>query len=261
MPWAFDYWNFEVYTKTRFRYRYNETFNKFIEEVAESAASRTVRWEKGTSLWRAQRGCRVCVDGPYGKELWKDDIDGCGHPYKCKPFKAERMKPQPDKAKEGRVNPKGIPCLYLATHEDTAMSEIRPWHEARISLARLELTKDVVLVDFSQDWPGEDAGDEALRWSVIGEAFSCPVSSSDDVSDYAPTQILAEAFRQKSYDGIIYNSGLNRDGKNVALFDLSHADVKECFLYRLTDISYYFYKHNIDDEAEEASTLEGEQPE
>src|ERR1039458_6332974 len=36
------------------------------------------------------------------------------------------MKPKPEKAKEGRVNPKGIPCLHLATHEDTAMSEVRP---------------------------------------------------------------------------------------------------------------------------------------
>src|ERR1022692_4380812 len=50
---------------------------------------------------------------------------------------------------------------------------------------------------------------------------------------YAPTQILAEAFRQRWYDGIIYDSGLNKDGKNVALFNLTHADVKERFLYTL----------------------------
>lgn len=54
--------------------------------------------------------------------------------------------------------------------------------------------------------------------------------------DYAPTQNLAEAFRQRRYDGIFYNSELNKDGKNVALFSLSHADVKERSLYTLSDV-------------------------
>lgn len=34
---------------------------------------------------------------------------------------------------------KGIHCLYLATDEDTAMSEVRPWLKARISIARLPI--------------------------------------------------------------------------------------------------------------------------
>jgi RES domain-containing protein len=169
------------------------------------------------------------------------------------------MKPEPKKAKEGRVNPKGIPCLYLATHQDTAMSEVRPWYEARISLARFELTQAVVLVDCSQECPNDFTNKEAWNWYSIGEAFSCPVSSSDDLSDYAPTQILAEAFRQRWYNGIIYNSGLSKDGKNVALFTLSHADVKERFLYTLSDVSYFFFKHGTGEDAEEASALEGEQ--
>src|ERR1022692_3299177 len=100
---------------------------------------------------------------------------------------------------------------------------------------------------------------EARNWYSIGEAFSRPVSSSDDVSDYAPTQILAEAFRQRWYDGIIYDSGLNKDGKNVALFNLTHADVKERFLYTLYDVSYFFFKYGTGEQAEEASAIEGEQ--
>jgi RES domain-containing protein len=164
------------------------------------------------------------------------------------------MKPEPVKAKEGRVNPKGIPCLYLATHEDTAMSEVRPWHDARISLARFELTQAVELVDCSQDLPDDPTNEEARKWHWIGAAFSRPVTSSDDVSDYAPTQILAEAFRQRWYDGIIYNSGLDNDGKNVALFNLSHADVKERFLYT-SDVSYFFYKHDTGEHAEEAVSI------
>jgi RES domain-containing protein len=254
-----DYFVFDLYTRTHFRYRYDEEINHFIETVVESAASRTVTWGQGTSLWRAQRGCKVCVELHGRKELWKEDTDGCGHPFECRPFSVERMKPEPEKAKEGRVNPKGIPCIYLATHKDTAMSEVRPWHEARISLARFELTQAVVLVDCSQDCPDEPTNKEAWNWYFVGEAFSRPVSSADDVSDYAPTQILAEAFRQCWYDGIIYNSGLNTDGKNVALFNLSHADVKERFLYTLSDVAYSFHKQDTGEYAEEAAALDGEQ--
>jgi RES domain-containing protein len=165
------------------------------------------------------------------------------------------MKPWPEKAKEGRMNSKGIPCLYLATHEDTAMSEVRPWHEARISLARFELTKAVRLVDCSQGWTTDHDNKEVINWSSIGEAFSRPVSAADDVSDYAPTQVLAEAFRQRGYDGIIYNSGLNKDGKNVALFELSHADVKECFLYT-SDVICFFHKHGTGEHVEKPSALD-----
>ena len=66
------------------------------------------------------------------------------------------------------------------------------------------------------------------------------------------TQILAEAFRQRWYDGIIYNSELNTDGKNVALFNPANADVNERFLYTLSDVSYYFRRYEIDQDAEEA---------
>ena len=41
-----------------------------------------------------------------------------------------------------------------------------------------------------------------------------------------PTQILAEAFKQDRYDGILYNS-LLADGHNIALFDTAAADIGE----------------------------------
>jgi RES domain-containing protein len=238
-----DFLWFDLYTRTQFRYRYDQDVNDYIEDAVRCAASRTVRWHAGTALWRAQRGCRVCIELSGQEPLWREDPDSYGHPYKCEPFRAERMKPEPERAKEGRINPKGIPCLYLATHEDTAMSEIRPWHKARISLARFELTQDVVLVDCSQEFPSDTNDKEAVNWFYIGEAFSRPVNATDDVSDYAPTQILAEAFRQHQFDGIIYNSALNKDGNNVGLFNPSHADVKERFLYTLSDVSYFFFRH------------------
>jgi hypothetical protein len=67
-------------------------------------------------LWRAQLGdhCEeVEIDGELSSEQG--------------PLPLARMKPLAHSPHEGRVNPKGIPCLYLTTEKDTAMAEVRPW--------------------------------------------------------------------------------------------------------------------------------------
>jgi hypothetical protein len=50
----------------------------------------------------------------------------------------ERMKPLRDSAREGRINAKGIPCLYLSDDENTAMAETRPWIGLFASLAQFK---------------------------------------------------------------------------------------------------------------------------
>lgn len=59
------------------------------------------------------------------------------------------MKPLPHSAREGRVNPKGIPCLYLADDKDTAMAEIRPWVGSYISVGQFKTLRNLNLVDCS----------------------------------------------------------------------------------------------------------------
>jgi hypothetical protein len=60
-------------------------------------------------------------------------------------------------------------------------------------------------------------------WGDIGYPFSKPVAYDEPHLDYIPTQILSEAFRRYGYDGIIYKSLPDEDGKNIALFDLDSA--------------------------------------
>ncbi|MBV9156286.1 MAG: RES family NAD+ phosphorylase [Acidobacteriaceae bacterium] len=66
-------------------------------------------------------------------------------------FLPERMKPLRDSSSEGRVNPKGKACLYLATDSNTALAEVRPWRGAHISLGLFKVTRDCALIDFSMD--------------------------------------------------------------------------------------------------------------
>jgi RES domain-containing protein len=163
------------------------------------------------------------------------------------------MKPQVDKAKEGRANSKGIPALYVATERNTAIAEVRPWVGAMVSVARLRLNRQIVIVDctmdqgqlgaaileiadFSEPLPKTPRDLERYAWSDIDDAFARPVSGSDDVADYAPTQILAEAFRHEGYSGVAYRSSLG-DGLNIALFNLEDADVVRRSLVRVESVT------------------------
>lgn len=163
-------------------------------------------------------------------------------------YSPNRMKPLRDSAREGRANPKGIPCLYLATDKETAMSEVRPWIGSIISTGQFSTTRELKLMDFSVEHgkeqyyffsePSEEEKIQAV-WSHIDNAFSRPVTESDSTADYAPTQVIAELIKSKGYDGIVYKSALAQ-GHNIALFNLGHADVVNCTTYEVKSLSLMF---------------------
>lgn len=70
--------------------------------------------------------------------------------------------------------------------------------------------------------------------------FSEPFERGDDSLDYIPTQIVTETFKLNGFDGIAYESSYGEDGFNVALFDVSAANVISCNLYRINDVSVKF---------------------
>jgi hypothetical protein len=111
---------------------------RFLMAVVATIKRRRKILRKGARLYRAQRGYILKSDEEIGTEI--PDA-----------FMPERMRPLPDKASEGRVNRKDRPCLYLAEHKDTAMAEVRPWIGAYITLPVMEVVRDCVLVDCSED--------------------------------------------------------------------------------------------------------------
>ena len=176
------------------------------------------------------------------------------------PLPEERMKPLATRAFEGRVNPKGIPCLYCSTDMETAMTETRPWIGSYVSVAQFSVLGDLTVVDCTVDYTVELAElaatyrsyevsepppekRETAVWGRINEAFSEPVDRTDDTADYAPTQVLAETFRSGGYDGIIYGSNLGA-GKTVALFDLAAAKQIDVRLYRVEGVTPKYSRVN-----------------
>lgn len=159
------------------------------------------------------------------------------------------MKPLLGKALEGRLNPKGIPSLYLSTDKDTAMAEVRPWVGSLISIGQFRILKDHNVIDCSlkyehdgwtyyfEEPPPEVR--ERVVWSDIERAFSKPINQNDQSADYVPTQIIVELFKNKGLDGIYYKSALG-EGHNIVLFDLDAAEIINLSLYKAKMVSFKF---------------------
>jgi hypothetical protein len=124
---------------------------------------------------------------------------------------------------------------------------MRPWVGSYLSVGQLEVLRDLEVVNCTADdrrrkiyFAQPDATErERVNWMDIDDAFSTPVTVSDDLADYAPTQALAELFRQQGFDGIAYRSGFG-PGHDLALFDLDSTRLVNCQLYRVDSIKLKF---------------------
>jgi RES domain-containing protein len=210
------------------RYFWSEAAEEFLKTVALASRRRIKSIPTGSMFWRAQLGHRTDHDKNSGAKV-------------IKPHPEERMRPLSDQAIEGRVNPKGIPCLYFATSPEVAMTEVRPWIGSTISLAAFETTRDLKLVDCTEP-PSENPKDptESAVWAEINEAFAEPIVRSDTTGDYAATQILAEVFKGEGADGVVYKSAFLESGLNLALFDLECAKLLDTTLFKVENASFEF---------------------
>lgn len=228
--------DFDRSVRRELRYVRTATQEEFLASVISTRDARSVPMRAEYILWRAQLG-----------HDWREEAQGqetfevpAAHP-------PARMKPLPEKATDGRANPRGIACLYLATKKETAALEVRPLIGSYVSVGQFKVLRDIRLVNCSAErmsnldrwlretWTAEDI--EKAVWLDINEAFSEPVERGDSSLDYVPTQILAEAFKRHGFDGIAYKSSYGEDGFNVALFDVRAADLINCGLYRIKDVS------------------------
>ena len=241
-----DYGKFARAVRTRRRFIYPEEVSAFLQAVVDTGQSREATLMAGQMLWRAQVGYR---------EWQRQDAEG--HEWvEEAPFAPDRMTPLTLNTPEGRSNPRGIAYLYLASDRETAISEVRPWSGSFVSVAHFETKRDLRLVDFSKNhgkaggWSyligiPQDRWEkltpeeiEQAVWADIDNAFARPVGPDDPHVGYVPTQIIAELFRDKDFDGIAYKSSLSENGYNVALFDLDVTELKICRLFEIKGVKY-----------------------
>lgn len=218
------------------RFIHSENVLKIFDVISKHMPEKMVVMVPKSILWRSQLGCI------YSEE-------GYPQPY-CK----TRMFPQELKASEGRANPKGIPCIYLATSRYISIHEVRPWPGKYISLGRFETTHALNLIDFSSGEMNKmyvdfeknkllsDDSIDSL-WAEINNAFSEPVNPSDDNSDYIVTQVIAELVKSNGYEGLIYNSNYSNSGnigKNIVLFDRKAISLLTMDIIEIKNVSFDF---------------------
>ena len=245
----FVYRSFANAIKMGPRFIHTQEVTAFLEAVVRGSEDRKIEVPPETLFWRAQMGNDRRSRSKEAGRQWEEEI----------PHGPERMVPQPRLVKEGRINPRGIAYLYLAVDKETAVSEVRPFVGALVTVAWFRTTRALTLVGLSREttsdgppvrgmlwWasrtaeggpPPQEEIDRTV-WANIDSAFSQPVDPTDEHLSYVPTQVIAESLMAAGFDGVIYRSGLNPDGYNLALFDVDSAEFLGSQLVRVNQVEF-----------------------
>lgn len=131
-------------------------------------------------------------------------------------------------AKSNRANPPGIPYLYLTEKEETIMYELRASHGDEISVGSFITKNDLNVVDFNQKPSILDAIDRFdidseikgfLLRECIADELSKPMHRYNNADvEYVPTQYICEFIKKLGADGIMFQSSVHKEGKNLVLF-------------------------------------------
>lgn len=133
-------------------------------------------------------------------------------------------------AKTNRMSPAGIPYLYLASDKETTLKECRIKSSEVAVIAEFVSTEELQILDLSSNQyfapnsifdPEYDHDNTWMNefWKSFVKEISEPVSDDkeDHSYEYAATQLVAEYYRSKGYDGICFKSSVG-PGKNYVFF-------------------------------------------
>jgi len=156
-------------------------------------------------------------------------------------------------ATQGRANSSVIPCLYASDSEITAVSEMRPYKGSNVSVAEIKLKRPLKLFNFylPDIWSKvtlPDYFEKIPNWyKYIANLYSKPYETSFN-NEYLITQCISEFIKlSEAFDGLLYESSLNDNGKNYAIFGCSYDDYSICEpisskLYSITKIGVEYSK-------------------
>ena len=164
-------------------------------------------------------------------------------------FKIKGMgAPPKELRRQGRANPEGIGILYLASDEQTALNEVRANVYDYVTIGTFRAKKKLRIVNLSaisELSPFSFA--ELASFYINREVFremaaeiAKPQRRSDSPLEYLPTQFIAEFVKAQEYDGVAYDSTLNNDGHNLAIFDENNF---RCVSVKTIEVTSVEYQH------------------
>lgn len=141
--------------------------------------------------------------------------------------------PPPTVAAAGRMNARGIPVFYGATHPEAALAEVRPPVGSKVVVAQFDIARPLRLLDVASLQSLSIGGSpfdpmylarkqKANFLEGLSERITMPVMPDDEALKYIPTQVIAEylaSLDDPTLDGMIYPSvQAAQEMKNVVLF-------------------------------------------
>jgi hypothetical protein len=179
------------------------------------------------SIARASEALGLVVELPAGLRLWRARPD---IPKGSRVGASDFGPPPLEFAHQSnRMNPAGIPMLYLASSPTTALKETRA-AQAKVGLWRSIRPMRILDLRRLPPVPGifsEEARTQALTLSFLHDFANDimePVARNNQVHiDYLPSQVVTEFMRDYGFldgalDGVAYGSTVHRRGWNVAFF-------------------------------------------
>lgn len=234
-----SYWKYSNAVRRRHRYVWPREVQQFLKAVRLTSKKRKFHIAKDQPFYRAQVG-------------WDEEELEDGTHIGPNAYGPKRMKPDASYITSGRANAAGIPVLYLAVEIETAIAEVRPWVGSPVSVSQFRTTRNLRALDLTQEFGklrlppfsavdktfllADIAENEKYVWINIDNAFSQPLSRTDDPAEYVPTQILTELFRNEGYEAICYRSHLCKKGYNVVIFNLADAEPVDGSPYEVSTV-------------------------
>lgn len=166
---------------------------------------------------------RILYRSRIGSESRATPLLGWGDKWHYKPYSEEQLSaPPPLAAAGGRLNRPGVSYLYLATDEETSISEIRPHPGHYVSVGAFKCGSRLRVADFDAvsilEYSESDRKlDQFALLKTIDTLFGLPVPP-EERGKYSFTQFLSDAIRHLGFAGVTYKSSVGK-GANVAVFD------------------------------------------
>lgn len=150
--------------------------------------------------------------------------------------------PPKEQASAGRMNPAGVPYLYLAFDEKTALAETRASQGQKVTVSQWSPNRDLHVIDLSHGPNIPSIFSEKRQEHEVAQflyAFRDEISKpvahdGSEHIEYVPTQAVSEYFSQvfkhgsgKHVDGLIYPSAVASEGKNLVVFPTYKTDVPQ----------------------------------
>ena len=194
---------FSSHIKYERRFVLRRKAESFLDQIADPAE------------WMREYLDDSAINLPSGTRLFRARLEIPGQKF----FDSSQMgAPPAELTRAGRANSKGIPVLYAADDQATAISEVRPWKGAHVTVVECDLNENLTMVDLAdvkyltkEPFAFQNIGYEVDKLHLVirlANDLAKPISTNEAEIEYLPTQSLTEVVKDWGFDGMWYPSAM-----------------------------------------------------